>query len=235
MNSDKKLTIAIDGHSSCGKSTVAKALAKLLNYKYIDSGAMYRAITLFCIEQNLVSDSIIDEEKLAQSIDKIRIDFRINDSTRRSETFLNNIRVEDKIREIEVSNLVSPVSKIAFVREALVAQQRSLSDGEGTVMDGRDIGTVVFPDADIKIFMTADAETRAKRRYDELIAKGQTVSIQEIRSNINQRDYIDSNRDISPLKQAEDALVLDNSDLSREEQLKWITDIIAERFNWTIS
>ena len=227
---NKTLTIAIDGYSSCGKSTVAKSLAKILSYTYIDSGAMYRAITLFCINNRLMQGSIIDETRLAKELASINIDFRINSDTGNADTFLNDQNIEEEIRQIEVSNLVSPVSKIGFVRKAMVDLQRHLSENKGVVMDGRDIGTVVFPNADLKIFMTADPKIRAERRYNELIEKGQSVSIEEIIDNIQQRDYIDSHREISPLRQAEDAVLLDNSDLSREQQLSWIVDIIDKRF-----
>ncbi|MCD6346017.1 MAG: (d)CMP kinase [Bacteroidales bacterium] len=231
MEPKHKLTIAIDGYSSCGKSTMAKALAKKLHYTYIDSGAMYRAVTLYCIKNNLARGSQIDLDKLEQQMANIHIDFRINSSTKESETYLNNQLVESRIRSIDVSNLVSPVSKISFVRKALVSQQRAFEKNTGIVMDGRDIGTVVFPDADLKIFMTADVQIRAQRRYDELIEKGQEVSMELISKNIEQRDYIDSHRDISPLRQATDAIVLDNSTLTREEQLQWIIDIIEKRFD----
>lgn len=230
MKADKKLTIAIDGFSSCGKSTMAKALAKKLDYTYVDSGAMYRAVTLYCIDNNLISEGNINEELLGQRLVEIQIEFLPNSETGQADTYLNGKNIEDKIRQIEVSNLVSPVSKLAFVRKTLVELQRKISEGKGVVMDGRDIGTVVFPDADLKIFMTADVDIRAQRRYDELINKNQKVNFQEIRDNINQRDYIDSTRKESPLRQAEDAVVLDNSKMNRKEQLNWILDLIALRF-----
>ncbi|MCK5821077.1 MAG: (d)CMP kinase [Bacteroidales bacterium] len=230
MKVNKKLTIAIDGFSSCGKSTMAKALAKKLNYIYVDSGAMYRAVTLYCINNNLISEGIINEDLLKQKLDEIHIDFIHNAETEQADTFLNGKNIEEKIRQIEVSNLVSPVSKLAFVRETLVDLQRKISKGKGVVMDGRDIGTVVFPNADLKIFMTADVEIRAQRRYDELISKNQKVNIQEIRDNISQRDFIDSNREVSPLRQAEDAIVLDNTNLTRQEQLNWILNLIELHF-----
>lgn len=230
MTIKQNLTIAIDGYSSCGKSTVAKALAKKLHYTYIDSGAMYRAVTLYCIENGLVKNSVIDLDMLEKQMSNIQIDFRINTASGESETYLNNQFAEEKIRSLEVSNMVSPVSKIAFVRKALVSQQRAFEKNLGIVMDGRDIGTVVFPDADLKIFMTADVKVRAQRRFDELLEKGQEVSMELISKNIEQRDYIDSHREISPLRQASDAIVLDNSNLTREEQLQWIIDIIEKRF-----
>lgn len=227
----KNLVIAIDGYSSCGKSTVARALARQLNYTYIDSGAMYRAITLYCLENQLIHGNEIDTDELRTKIPDIRIDFIYNPEKGAAETFLNGTNVEEAIRQIDVSNLVSPVSKLDFVREAMVDLQRKMSEGKGVVMDGRDIGTVVFPAADLKIFMTADPEVRAKRRFDELVAKGLPVNMDEIRENISSRDYIDSHRDISPLRQAEDALLLDNSYLTREEQLNWILEQIRIRFN----
>lgn len=231
MKLDRRLTIAIDGYSSCGKSTVAKALAKKLNYIYIDSGAMYRAITLYCIDNNLINGSEVQEIELLNRIPDIHIDFRWAKDGEQADTHLNGKNVEDKIRQIEVSNLVSPVSIIGFVREAMVKLQRELSSDKGVVMDGRDIGTVVFPDADLKVFMTADPDIRAQRRYDELKNKNQVVSLDEIKKNIKQRDYIDSHREISPLRKADDALLLDNSNLSREEQLDWIISKLEERFN----
>lgn len=227
---DKKLTIAIDGFSSCGKSTMAKALAKVLDYTYVDSGAMYRAVTLYCIDNNLIGEHDINEKLLEQKMGEIQIEFVPNAETGQADTFLNGKNIEEEIRQIEVSNLVSPVSKLAFVRKALVELQRKISEGKGVVMDGRDIGTVVFPDADLKIFMTADVDIRAQRRYDELISKIPELSLQEISDNISKRDFIDSNREVSPLRQAEDAVVLDNSALNRQEQLQWILDLIALRF-----
>ncbi len=230
MKLDQKITIAIDGHSSSGKSTVAKELAKKLGYTYVDSGAMYRAVTLFCMNQGLIKDNEVLQENLKERIDEIHIHFVRNAVTGQAETFLNGQNVENEIREIQVSNLVSPVSKIAFVRKAMVKLQRELGKGKGIVMDGRDIGTVVYPQAELKIFMTASPEVRAKRRFDELKAKGSRVSLEDILDNVQQRDFIDSNREESPLKQAEDAILIDNSNLSREEQLDWIMELIRERF-----
>ncbi len=227
---NRKLTIAIDGYSSCGKSTVARSLARRMGYTYIDSGAMYRAVTLFCIRKGLIKDSVVDEEKLRPLMSQISIDFEHNPTTNNEDTFMNGENIEHEIRRIEVSNLVSPVSKIDFVREEMVKLQRQLSKDKGIVMDGRDIGTVVFPDADLKIFMTADPEIRAMRRYEELRGKNETVSLEEIKKNIQNRDYIDSHREHSPLRQADDAVVLDNSMLTREEQLQWILDLIKLRF-----
>ncbi len=225
---NKKLVIAIDGHSSCGKSTVAKQLAKKLNYTYIDSGAMYRAVTLFCIQNNLVNGDVVNIEGLQNSIDDIKIHFTFDEENQQYLTWLNNVLVEDEIRTIEVSDKVSPVSKIGFVRTKLVKLQQDLGEAGGIVMDGRDIGTVVFPNADVKIFMTASVEVRAKRRYDELMAKGDNVSFEEVAKNIEKRDYIDQNREIAPLKQANDAIVVDNSFLTREEQLQKIIGFVSK-------
>jgi cytidylate kinase len=226
--SEKKLIIAIDGHSSCGKSTVAKDLAKKINYTYIDSGAMYRVVTLFAMRNNLVSDEKVDENKLNHLINQVSISFQYNETKQRHETFLNGELVEDEIRSLEVSNNVSLIAKIKFVREKMVAFQRELSKGGGVIMDGRDIGTVVFPNAELKIFMTADVEVRAIRRYKELKEKGDAVSLDDIRENVKKRDYIDENRDESPLKKADDAIVLNNSHLSKEEQLDWIVERMNE-------
>lgn len=219
----KKITIAIDGFSSCGKSTMAKDLAKEIGYIYIDSGAMYRAVTLFCIENSLfASDGEVNAEELKKRIGEINISFRLNDMTSKPETFLNGVNVESKIRTMDVSSRVSLVAALGFVREALVKQQQEMGKNKGIVMDGRDIGTVVFPDAELKVFVTASAEIRAKRRYDELIAKGQNVSYDEILKNVEERDKIDQNRKVSPLRKADDAIILDNSNMSVEEQKAWL-------------
>ena len=219
----KKITIAIDGFSSCGKSTMAKDLAKEIGYIYIDSGAMYRAVTLFCIENSLfTSDGEVNAEELKKRIGEINISFRLNDMTSKPETFLNGVNVESKIRTMDVSSRVSLVAALGFVREALVKQQQEMGKNKGIVMDGRDIGTVVFPDAELKVFVTASAEIRAKRRYDELIAKGQNVSYDEILKNVEERDKIDQNRKVSPLRKADDAIILDNSNMSVEEQKAWL-------------
>ena len=222
----KDLIIAIDGFSSCGKSTVAKELAKYLNYRYIDTGAMYRAITYFCLKNEIIKNKTVDLEKLKSELRNINIDFRFNNKTKQNEVILDNNNIEKQIRGIEVSNNVSIVSKIKFVRDFLVEQQRKMGKNKCIVMDGRDIGTVVFPNADLKIFMTASPDIRAKRRYDEIIAKGENVSFEEIKKNITERDYLDQNRKESPLKKADDALILDNSNLSKEEQLDWIIENI---------
>ena len=224
--SKKRITIAIDGHSSTGKSTVAKNLSKVLGYTYIDSGAMYRVVTLYCMKNNLIQGDSIDEERLRQMLDSINIHFTFDEANQQYLTWLNNELVENEIREIEVSDNVSIVSKIGFVREKLVQLQQEMGKDGGIVMDGRDIGTVVFPDAELKIFMTASADVRAKRRYDELVAKGSSVSLKEIKDNIEKRDYIDQNREIAPLRQAEDAYLLDNSNITREEQLNKLLELV---------
>ena len=227
----KKITIAIDGYSSCGKSTMAKDLAREVGYIYIDSGAMYRAVTLYCLENGLFTPDGIDTEKLEAMMPNIRISFQLNPETQRPMTYLNGVNVEDRIRTMEVSTCVSPVAAIPFVREALVKQQQEMGQAKGIVMDGRDIGTVVFPDAELKIFVVASAEIRAQRRYDELKAKGQEASYEEILANVKERDYIDQNREVSPLRQAEDALLLDNSNLTIEEQKQWLKKRFEEAVN----
>ena len=224
----KKITIAIDGYSSCGKSTMAKDLAREVGYIYIDSGAMYRAVTLYCLENGLFTNESIDTERLESAMPDIRISFELNPETQRPMTFLNGKNVEDRIRTMEVSNRVSPVAALPFVRKALVELQQEMGRAKGIVMDGRDIGTAVFPDAELKIFVTASAEIRAQRRYDELKAKGQEASFEEILTNVKERDYIDQNREVSPLRQAEDALLLDNSNMTIEEQKQWLAARFAE-------
>ena len=222
----KKITIAIDGFSSCGKSTMAKDLAKEIGYIYIDSGAMYMAVTLNCIDNNLFNhDGIVNSAELAElekRIDSIRISFVLNKETSRPETCLDGVNVESRIRTMEVSSRVSLVAALGFVREALVRQQQEMGKAKGIVMDGRDIGTVVFPDAELKIFVTASAEIRAQRRYDELKAKGQEVSFDEILNNVQERDRIDQTREVSPLRKADDAIVLDNSNMTIAEQKEWL-------------
>ena len=220
----KKITIAIDGYSSCGKSTMAKDLAREIGYIYIDSGAMYRSVTLYCLENGLFTENGIDTETLQQRLPEIKISFQLNPETQRPVTFLNGQNVEDKIRTMEVSSRVSPVAALGFVREALVKLQQEMGKEKGIVMDGRDIGTVVFPDAELKIFVTASAEIRAQRRYDELKAKGQEASFEEILKNVKERDYIDQHREVSPLKQAEDAILLDNSQMTIDEQKQWLSE-----------
>lgn len=221
-NQMKKITIAIDGFSSCGKSTMAKDLAKEIGYIYIDSGAMYRAVTLFCIKNNLFNENEVIVSELEKQINNIHITFKLDEKTLNPVTYLNGENVEDKIRTMDVSSKVSPVSAIGFVRTALVALQQELGKEKGIVMDGRDIGTTVFPDAELKIFVTASAEIRALRRYDELTAKGQKVNFEEILTNVKERDYIDQNREVSPLKRASDAIVLDNSLYTIDEQKEWL-------------
>jgi len=220
----KKITIAIDGFSSCGKSTMAKDLAKEIEYIYIDSGAMYRAVTLYSIENGLFTDKGIDTEELGKRINDIHISFQLDPVTLRPNTFLNGVNVEDRIRSMEVSSKVSPISTIGFVRSALVALQQEMGKSKGIVMDGRDIGTTVFPDAELKIYVVASAEIRAQRRYDELKAKGAEARFEEILENVKNRDYIDQNREVSPLKKAEDAILLDNSYMSIAEQKQWLLE-----------
>ena len=224
----KKITIAIDGFSSCGKSTMAKDLAREIGYIYIDSGAMYRAVTLYCLENGLFTTDGIDTAKLEAAMPDIRISFQLNPETQRPMTFLNGANVEDRIRTMEVSTRVSPVAALPFVREALVKLQQEMGQEKGIVMDGRDIGTAVFPNAELKIFVTASAEIRAQRRYDELKAKGQDASFEEILANVKERDYIDQNREVSPLRKADDAILLDNSNLTIEEQKQWLAERFAE-------
>jgi cytidylate kinase len=219
----KKITIAIDGHSSCGKSTMAKDLAREIGYVYVDTGAMYRCVTLFALRNGLfAADGSIDEAGLRSRMNNIRISFKFNPEAGRPDTYLNGELVERDIRTMEVSNHVSPIATLGFVREAMVAQQQEMGRGGGVVMDGRDIGTVVFPNAELKIFVTASAEVRAQRRYDELKAKGMDADYADILKNVQERDYIDSHREVSPLRQADDALLLDNSNMTIPEQKQWL-------------
>ena len=227
----KKITIAIDGFSSCGKSTMAKDLAREVGYIYIDSGAMYRAVTLYSIENGIFDGDVIDTEKLKKAIKDIQISFRPNPETGRPDTYLNGVNVENKIRTMGVSSKVSPISALDFVREAMVAQQQAMGKEKGIVIDGRDIGTTVFPDAELKIFVTATPEIRAQRRFDELKAKGQEGSFEEILENVKQRDYIDQHREVSPLRKADDALLLDNSNLSIEQQKEWLSEQFGKIVN----
>ncbi|MFO7924497.1 MAG: (d)CMP kinase [Bacteroidales bacterium] len=226
----KKLIIAIDGHSSCGKSTFAKAIATRMNYLYLDSGAMYRAVTLACMEEGVVREGRLEEKALPRLLEKTEISFRRKEGSADTETFLNGVNVEEKIRSIEVASNVSLVSKSAEVRKKMVSLQREMGKSKGIVMDGRDIGTVVFPGADIKIFLTAGIDIRAERRYKELVSKGQKVRLEEIRHNIAERDRIDENRDESPLKKAPDAIVLDNSYMTPGEQMIWFENLLAEKY-----
>ena len=224
----KKIVIAIDGYSSCGKSTFAKAIAARLGYIFIDTGAMYRAVTLYALEHGAIRQGMVYEEEVVKLLPEMQITFRFNPERGASDIYVNGDRVEGKIRSIEVSNCVSAVSAIGKVREMLVRMQQEMGKRRGVVMDGRDIGTVVFPDAELKIFMTADPRVRAQRRYDELTAKGDKVSLEEIEQNVRDRDYQDEHRAISPLRKADDAIVLDNSQMTVEEQMTWIMERIAE-------
>ena len=218
----KKITIAIDGYSSCGKSTMAKDLAKTIGYIYVDTGAMYRAVTLYALQHQLLDEEHIDEERLSEMMDDIHISFVLNQETGRPDTYLNEVCVEKEIRGMEVSNNVSRISAIPFVREALVAQQQQMGKDKGVVMDGRDIGTVVFPDAELKVFVTATAEVKAQRRYDELCSKGETPDYEEVLKNVKERDYLDSHREVSPLRKADDAIELDNSEMTIPQQNEWL-------------
>lgn len=236
----KKIIIAIDGHSSCGKSTMAKQLAKEIGYVYVDTGAMYRAVTLYAMRNGMYPDAGIQEEALKAAIDagKILITFKFNAETGRPDTYLNGEKVEDEIRQMEVSNRVSPIAALPFVRALLTEQQQAMGKERGIVMDGRDIGTAVFPQAEMKVFVTASAKVRAERRYKELLEKAKTqeelaaLNFDEVLKNVEERDYIDSHREVAPLRQAEDALVLDNSNMTREEQSAWLLEkykeIVAE-------
>lgn len=223
-----KITIAIDGYSSCGKSTMAKDLAKEIGYIYIDSGAMYRCVTLFALENNIFKGNEIDSERLKGLLDSIKISFILDEQSKKPLTCLNGVVVEDKIRSMEVSSYVSPIATLGFVREELVRQQQQMGKEKGIVMDGRDIGTVVFPDAELKIFVTASPEIRAQRRYDELKEKNQEASFDEILKNVIERDYIDEHREVSPLRKADDAIVLDNSNITIEQQKEWLLNKYKE-------
>lgn len=218
---NKRIIIAIDGHSSCGKSTFAKAIAARLGYIFIDTGAMYRAVALYALEHGAIVSGIVDEDRVVAMLGDINIDFRFNSERGASDIYVNGDLVEGKIRTIEVSNYVSAVSSIQQVREKLVKMQQQMGERKGIVMDGRDIGTVVFPEAELKIYMTADAHVRAERRFKELTAKGDKVTIEEIYENVVSRDNADMSRAISPLRKADDAIVLDNSHMSVEEQMEW--------------
>ena len=221
----RKITIAIDGYSSCGKSTMAKALARKIGYVYVDTGAMYRAVTLFALRHQLFNaDGSVKVDALRELMPEVTISFRLNASTGLPETYLNGQMVEQDIRTMEVSHHVSPIAAIPFVREALVAQQQAMGRNKGIVMDGRDIGTTVFPEAELKIFVTASPEVRAQRRYDELKGKGMDAEYDDILKNVQERDYIDTHREVSPLRKAEDAIVLDNSHLTIAEQDEWLIE-----------
>ena len=220
----KRIIIAIDGFSSCGKSTMAKALARNIGYLYFDSGAMYRAVALFCMQNGLINGEEIDTAALRERLNEIHISFEADPETKNSVTLLNGVNVEHEIRSLEVSRFVSKVAALDFVRSAMVDQQREMGKQKGIVMDGRDIGTTVFPDAEMKVFVTASAEVRAQRRYDELVARGDKPDFNDILENVLQRDHIDQTREVSPLRKADDALLLDNSDLTREEQMNWLVE-----------
>lgn len=233
----KKIIIAIDGHSSCGKSTMAKQLAKEIEYVYVDTGAMYRAVTLYAMRNGMFTKDGVQEAELQDAINegKIKIGFAFNLQTGKADTYLNNENVEEEIRTMEVSKRVSVIAALPFVRALLTEQQKAMGKEKGIVMDGRDIGTAVFPEAELKVFVTASAEVRAQRRYDELLGKAKTQEEKDalnyggIFENVKERDYIDSHREVSPLRQAEDAVVLDNSDMTREEQSAWLLEKYKER------
>ena len=224
----KKITIAIDGYSSTGKSTLAKQLAKHLGYVYVDTGAMYRAVTYFAMQHGYINADSFDKESLILALPSVQLEFHFNTELGFAEMYLNGTNVENEIRTIEVSNFVSKIAEVSKVRSKLVEQQKQMGKGKGIVMDGRDIGTVVFPNAELKIFMTASAETRAQRRYDELQSKGQNVPYEDVLKNVQERDYIDTHRDDSPLVIADDAIEIDNSYLNREEQFEAVLDLVDE-------
>ncbi|WP_315562740.1 (d)CMP kinase [Segatella oris] len=226
----KKITIAIDGFSSCGKSTMAKDLAKKLGYVYVDTGAMYRAVTLYAMRNGLFNaDGSVKTADLERQMNKINITFKLNKTAERPDTYLNNELVENDIRTLEVSNHVSQIAAVPFVREAMVAQQQRMGKDKGVVMDGRDIGTTVFPEAELKVFVTASAEVRAQRRYDELKEKGMPADFNDILKNVQERDYIDSHREVSPLRKAPDAIELDNSHMTIAEQSAWLMEKVKQK------
>jgi cytidylate kinase len=222
----KKITIAIDGFSSTGKSTLAKQLAKHLGYVYVDSGAMYRAVTYFAMQNGCIGAEFFDKETLINSLSFIKLHFEFNSELGFAEMYLNDVNIEKEIRTIEVSSFVSKVAEVSEVRTKLVEQQQEMGKGKGIVMDGRDIATVVFPDAELKIFMTASPETRARRRYDELQAKGENVTFEAVLKNVEERDHIDTHRDDSPLVKADGAIEIDNSALTREEQFEAVLTLV---------
>lgn len=228
---DKKIVIAIDGYSSCGKSTLAKSLAGKLGYTFIDSGAMYRAVTLYALRNNMIRNGTADRKAIIEALKDINITFIFNPGTLQNTTWLNGENIEEEIRKLDVSEYVSPVSAIREVRQAMVQQQQEMGKNKGVIMDGRDIGTVVFPEAELKIFMTADPEVRAQRRFLELTGKGMQVNIDEIRKNIEHRDQYDQNREESPLRKAEDAIVLDNSLLTHDQQLQWALEQALQKIS----
>ncbi len=226
----KKITIAIDGFSSTGKSTLAKQLAKELGYAYVDTGAMYRAVTYFAMNNNWVSETNLNAVEVVQNLSNINLEFRFNQQLGFAEMYLNQVNIENEIRTIEVSRCVSKIAEISEVRAMLVKQQQQMGNNKAVVMDGRDIGTVVFPDAELKLFMTASAETRAQRRFDELVEKGQMVTFDEVLQNVQERDYIDTHRDDSPLVKASDAVEVDNSSMSKDEQFNLVLAMVNEKF-----
>lgn len=226
---NKKLIIAVDGYSSCGKSTFARAIAREMGYLYIDSGAMYRAVTLYCIRRGYIAGSVLKEKEITDNIANINIEFRYNADSGQHETYLNGENVEKEIRQKQVASFVSIISRIGPVRKKLVEMQRKTGMMNGIVMDGRDIGTVVFPDADIKIFMTATVKVRTKRRFKELQDKGFEADFDEVLANLSERDSIDTGREISPLKKADDALLLDNSDMTVSQQMEWFRKVLKEK------
>ncbi|MEO7266099.1 MAG: (d)CMP kinase [Ferruginibacter sp.] len=223
----KKLIITIDGWSSCGKSTLAKQLAKELGYVYVDSGAMYRAITLYFLRNHI---DWTDEKEVREALNQVHLHFEYNDKSAQSEIFLNEENVEYVIRDLVIAEKVSDVASIALVRSFAVAQQQKMGDKKGIIMDGRDIGTTVFPDACLKIFMTADIAVRVERRFKEMYEKNPNITIEEVKANLEMRDYIDSHREVSPLRQAEDAILLDNTHISMKEQLNFALNLIKEKF-----
>lgn len=227
----KKITIAIDGYSSCGKSTLAKDLAKILNYTFIDSGAMYRGVALYCLNNNIIQNGKVDHGLLIQKLEAIHLNFKYNPTTGKSDLYLNNKNVETQIRTIEVAQIVSKVALIKEVRNQLVELQQAFGTKGGIVMDGRDIGTVVFPNAELKLFVTASEDIRTERRFLELTAKGESVSREEIKQNLLERDLIDTTRAESPLKQAKDAITLDNSNLTKQEQLETVLAMVKNITN----
>jgi cytidylate kinase len=227
----KKITIAIDGFSSTGKSTLAKQLAKHLGYVYVDTGAMYRAITFFAMQNGYINANFFDKETLINSLSSIQLEFQFNAEQGFAEMYLNGENIEKQIRTIDVSNFVSKIAEVSQVRAKLVEQQQEMGKNKAIVMDGRDIGTVVFPDAELKIFMTASSETRAKRRFEELQEKGDNVSYETVLKNVQERDYIDTHREDSPLMKAADAIEIDNSHLTREEQFNTVLKLVNEVLN----
>lgn len=227
----KKITIAIDGFSSTGKSTLAKQLANQLGYAYVDTGAMYRAVTYFAMKNGWVTEIHLNTVEVINNLSSVNLEFRFNEQLGFAEMFLNQVNIENEIRTIEVSRCVSKIAEISEVRAMLVKQQQQMGKNKAVVMDGRDIGTVVFPDAELKLFMTASAETRAQRRFDELVEKGQMVTFDEVLQNVQERDYIDTHRDDSPLVKANDAVEVDNSSMSKEEQFNLVYQLVNDKLN----